>query len=130
MFISHKADTPEWRQELTRVAHGDMFPDDWRYRMISECADDLAVYDPENWEDNIMTIADSLVDVYTRDLLNWLGSRLDRFCYFDDAQEEGYVPDDADIMTRIKIGQFKEHEEILQHLVIGLGKLAESEDAS
>lgn len=75
---------PTWFTDLCRSAHGEMWPDDWRYEFIGDA---LAAFsecvDPEECEPDV----DDLYP-YTHDRLRWIGSRLDRMSYCDEAMEE------------------------------------------
>ncbi len=67
---------PEWMRDLCREAHGDMMPDDTRYRMIREAAQILTEHDACHWDDSIGEMADSIVDIYTSSLARWMASHL------------------------------------------------------
>jgi len=80
---------PDWIGELCHTAHGDMFPDDYRYAFIVEALDAL-----EESED-----PDEARDGYEYEHRNyqlalWLASHGHRFSYCDDwAQEYGSLGD-------------------------------------
>ncbi len=95
-FTTLDNDAPDWMTDVVREAHGDMLPDDWRYKMISECADALAERDPSDWQEEDFEICDGLVDVYHSELLDWLSSHNGRSAFIDEAREEGLIADDAD----------------------------------
>src|SRR5262245_19134289 len=44
-FVSLPDGTPEWMIDLVHEAHGDMLPDDWRYRFVEMAADNFAESD-------------------------------------------------------------------------------------
>jgi len=99
--------SPEWMTEVCHKAHGDMFPDDWRYEFISDAVDMLAESDIDDCQ--------AEADIYTAQLTAWLASRTDRFAYCDDfASELG--GDDGDTLSRISGGQWMERDEVL-HIV-------------
>ena len=77
----HRAE--DWIQDMIRAAHGDMLPDDYVYQYASDALDAIA----EGDEDGEYSILEP--DVYTRDLLNWVGSDLNRVAYVDEAISEG-----------------------------------------
>lgn len=116
-FTSLDKSAPDWMTDVVREAHGDMMPDDWRYKMISECADALVDVDPSDWQDQDFEICDGLVDVYNSTLLDWLSSHGQRAAYIDEARDEGLLAEDADEMNRIMVGQFMEYREILGSLM-------------
>jgi hypothetical protein len=122
-FVSLKSGSPEWMRDLCHAAHGDMMPDDFVYSLIPAIVESIANHLEQNddLEDYEMhECADGLVDVYTHDLTAWLGSRADRYCWIDEAKEEGLLADDADEIQRLMIGQYHEISavigRILQHL--------------
>lgn len=115
-FVCLKDDAPEWAQDFVREAHGtDFFPDDYRYQWISEALEVLG--DSENGLDDLAHEFADAVDVYTSDLLLWLSSNLRRTMYCDEAQEEGLIPEDADITKRIMVGQYLERQEVFWSVV-------------
>lgn len=124
--------SPAWMLEAIHACHNglvDMGPDDFKYRMIQEIAGDLA--DIEDWSDrdNIDTgsIADNQVDIYNWDRLKWVSSHLLRACYVDEARDEGYTDEKADLMERLGQGQYMEYREIADTLVSAIEKQAEEE---
>lgn len=100
-----KDGSPEWMKDVCHEAHGDMFPDDWRYEFIEVAADALAESDDP---DDIQLGA----DVYTHDLTSWLGSRVDRYSYCDEARDE-LGREYESIIHQIMDGQLREKEETL-----------------
>jgi len=126
---THCADTaPDWVSDVVHACHGHMGPDDWRYRMIAECAGDLCDYAPDEWQESLHEVADSLVDIYTSQLLQWLASRNDRTDYIDDARREGLIDADADETNRIMIGQYQEYMEILQAMMQAIETVADDNE--
>lgn len=99
-----KDGSPKYIQNMCHSAHGDMFPDDWRYEFIVEA---LNVLSDNDDPDDINLEA----DIYTHDLLQWLSSRLDRTSYVDEAIEN-YGKQET-IVNDIAIGQLTEKEEVL-----------------
>lgn len=81
-FRKLKDGSPEWMTEVSRAAHGDMLPDDWRYTFIEEICGALA--DVEDVDD-----VEIEADIYTNDLTAWLHSRADRVSYITETLEEG-----------------------------------------
>jgi hypothetical protein len=97
-FICPIDDVPEWLSDLCHAAHGDMLPDDERYKMIYSCVEALENDEP---------ISAIEPPIYTRELLDWLGSRLDRQSYCDEAMSEGFGGGDS-IMDIIRAGWCQE----------------------
>jgi hypothetical protein len=101
--------SPQWLTNLCRQAHGDMMPDNWRYKFIR---DSLRVLEkqPEDGYPDINTIYP-----YAPDRLNWLASRVDRCGYCDEAAVDyGHPPQDT--VTLIGWGMQRELDEVF-HLV-------------
>lgn len=123
---------PEWMREAMRDAHGDMLPDDTRYRMIRSAVYSLTDYSPDDWEDCLHEMADSLVDVYTADLTAWLASHIQRVSYCDEAASEyGLESNDGarfDTAQFLMRGQYAEYIEILSALVSAITEQAEESE--
>lgn len=120
-IVTLKDNRPEWAQDLTREAHGDFLPDDWRYACIKSALDWLANGgDPEAHE-----WADAEVDIYTGARFAWLSSNLQRQGYCDEAIAEfGEVEDTASL---IGMGQYFEAQEVMRLVVEFLEARAERE---
>ncbi len=76
-IIVLKDDAPEELSESVRDAHQGLFPNDWIYDTYDSIMSNLADYNPECIAD-IETyrhgIVDSLVEIYTYDLIQWYAS--------------------------------------------------------
>ena len=86
MYWHHKEDAPEQYIDITREAHDNKLPNDWRYATCSEIADAIAEGDYQSHEDvvdDVYAIADPIVDVYTMQLLEW-SCHLNRQQYIDE----------------------------------------------
>ena len=101
----HKSDT---YQEFFHHAHGDMLPDDFRYTMIHDILCNMV--DDDGDEDPI-DMLDSLVPIYSSDLLAWISSNLTRISYCDQYQDEfdGSALKLTEIITG---GYFEELQEV------------------
>ena len=117
---------PEWVTELVYAAHGDFFPDDWRYDAIRSALS--AIHDDDLSEDDAGEWADTNVDAYTGARLAWLASNLNRAFYCDDAVEELGSPETG-IIDRIGLGQYAESEEVFQLVYRALEERAEATEA-
>ncbi len=84
---------------------GDVLPDDYRYAFMVEALN--AIEDASDLDDIRME-----ADVYTSALTAWLGSRNYRTSYCDEAVTEFGVAN-ADMFTRMSLGQLMEKEEVL-----------------
>lgn len=121
-FTVCKDDAPEWVRDVARVAHGDMLPDDTKYRMIRESAAKLTEYADDDstvdsLRDQIGEMADNMVDIYSAAGVRWLASDFRRVFYIDDARDEGLIGPDTSTLDQIGIGQYQEYYEILGHLL-------------
>jgi hypothetical protein len=114
-------DEDERCTSLARTAHGDMLPDDWKYEFIREV---LGAIEDAGDLDEIELEA----DIYNHDLCRWLGSHGERSGYCDEAQHEGYVSEDSDMITRIQMGQYAEKREVLGLVLQYLRDEAEGDD--
>lgn len=117
-------DRPDWLTDLIYKAHGDMLPDDWRYKMIREAID--AIADADDLDETETEYVDD-VDIYTHELINWLGSRTDRHGYVDEARRE-FGPADT-VMDDIGRGQAQERSEVFASVRASLETLAEEDEA-
>ena len=116
-IVALKDESPDWVHDLVREAHGDMFPDDWRYEAIRAALRCIA--DDGDPDDNAGEYADCMVDVYTSDRLAWLASHLDRAMYCDDAiAEMGGA--ELGTIERIAYGQYAEASEVYHCVLTSL----------
>ena len=119
---------PQWMQDAAHAAHGDMFPDDWRYEFIRHAAGIIADSDggDEGLDEAVYEIE---ADVYNHDLLTWLASDPSRIAYVDEAMEEyGRLPNKPSIMGLIGLGQVAEKVETFHLLVWFLREKVERDD--
>ena len=108
-------DPPDWVRDLCHDAHGDMFPDDWRYSFIVEALD--ALEEGNDTEDAYGSIEP---DVYSSEITGWLHSRADRYGYVDEATAEGFIDEDADTLQRLMMGQLVEKLEVFHSVLASL----------
>lgn len=126
-FYTLKDRFPIWVRELVHKAHGDMAPDDFKYETVSDVLDRLADgQDPDE--------CDLEPDVYTHDLLQWLGSNLNRPGYVDESVEQfghaesGRGSHGGGIVGDIAQGQWYEKDEIWRLVVEALNERLEAID--
>ena len=93
-------------QEFFHHCHSDMLPDDHRYRMIHDILANMESYDDE------YELLESLIPVYTSDLLNWLSSNNTRYTYCDEFKEEYGISDERSIIDLISGGYYMELNEV------------------
>ena len=118
-------ESPKWdsiREELTsivRAAHFNEMPNDWRFQTVDSIATtladmpDSADWSVQNFQEESHEVADSLVDVYTSDLLAWVSENIRRHQWDD----EGIAQPTTDIVELIKLRQFEEIESMV-HAVL------------
>ena len=71
--IELKEDQKETYQSFVRKLHDDELPNNWRYTIITDLLQNFVnEYEQDKLEDCLSEIADSLVDVYNIDLIEWL----------------------------------------------------------
>lgn len=115
------SDAPAWVTDLVREAHGEMLPDDWRYRFIADALYALAdTDDPGDIEPE--------PDAYTSVLLAWASSNANRFNgYCDEALSE--LGREAGGFTQlVAFGQLLEREEVLDLVRDFLAAVIECEE--
>jgi len=95
-------------QDLMHFAHGDMLPDDFRYKMIHDSL--CIIADDDYDEDDVNESLDSHIPVYTNDLMRWLSSSNSRYSYVDEAISEFGKGDS--IINDIMIGYYQELSEV------------------
>lgn len=101
--------------------------DDYHYRWLAFCLDDYAsklkdyigkpIEDITLDEINDSILSDLEPDVYTYDLLQWLGSNLNRMGYVDDilAEEfEYFSKDNKNLCNLMMVGQLREMSEVYE----------------
>lgn len=126
-FVVLKDGAPEWMAEACQAAHGDMFPDDWRYRFISEFVDYVADcgdgFDPD---DGMADFADN-VPVYNHEQIAWLGSHGARIDYVNAAIDE-YGMSNGGVMEAIRQGIYSERYEVAVLMANFLTDMADDGD--
>jgi hypothetical protein len=125
-FTRTKDGTPDWVTDLVRDAHGDLFPDDWRYEVISDACEFIA--DSDDPEDGSGEFADQAVNVYTHDRFAWLSSNLQRQGYVDEACDEFGASAELGIVERIGWGQYAEASEVFGSVLGSIETEADSRD--
>ena len=119
-YVVLKNGAPQWMIDVCHAAHGDMMPDDWRYRMISDALDILA---DRKDDDGYHESLDNDVSIYNSDRTAWLASHLDRAGYVDDAIDEYGWDKERGIFGALGIGEYKEREEVLYLIKAALEEL-------
>jgi hypothetical protein len=111
-YVRLKDDAPSWIGEAVQAAHGDFLPDDWRYAYIAESFRLIAdAGEDEDLDELANQFADD-ADVYTGNLLGWLGSNLRRVGYVDEARDEYGAASFESVAQEIAAGQAAERREV------------------
>ena len=113
----------DWITDLCRDAHGDMFPDDWRYGFIHDALASVQEFDErsaDDWLDEMHEAVDGCVDVYNSELCRWLGSHAYRSGYVDDATAELGQP--GSTMQALMMGQYAERTEVFASVLHSLSE--------
>ena len=114
-FVTLAHDRPEWLMELVHKAHGDMLPDDYRYKVIQEALEDILNNDGLVEDNEVHEFADN-VDVY---LFAWVSSNLARVAYCDEYMAE--LPSEKQTFCEVLSGgQYLERQEIYQSVLASL----------
>lgn len=121
-FYCLKDGTPSWMKEVCQDAHGDMGPDDWRYKFIVESVNALSEYDGEDVSE---ALYDMEASIYTHELTGWLHSRVDRISWMDEASSEGKFDTITDHLMR---AQWMEIDETFQMVLSALQTIAEGDE--
>lgn len=118
-YVSATDDTPQWIVNLFHEAHGDMLPDDYKYEYIQDSIEWIA-------DGNDLESPDIEADVYTEDLIKWLGSHIGtRPNYVDEAVAQFGGHSDQGIVGDIMMGQAMEKDEVYHIVLQGLQKIQE-----
>ncbi len=115
-IVTLRDDAPDWVRNLVYRAHGDMLPDDYRYRWTRdalECIEESGEESRDDLDDYAGEFADTAVDVYTGARLAWLASHLSRPGYCDEAADD-LGADGLDTVERIGLGQYVESREVFE----------------
>jgi hypothetical protein len=112
-------DAPSWTTDLCRDAHGDMMPDDHKYRFIKESLDAIIESITGGDEGELFTQVEP--DIYAHDLLTWVSSNIMRVTYVDNAVEN-YGHGES-VIDDIGMGQLVEKNEVLDLVTRTLEKL-------
>ena len=125
-FYVKNDDAPEWVVELVKEAHGDMLPDDYKYKFvvgaleaITESDDDANI---DDIDDNARSIVHDNVDIYTSRLFHWVRSHTDRLAT---ANNFGKEFEAETIEAFLSGGQYFEIDEVFQTVLSTLANLAE-----
>lgn len=104
-----RADESKDLANFIRECHDAEMPNDWRYETIVSILDALmdveGLEDYEDQDDLVNGIAYNITDIYNGALLQWYADIPNRVAYIDDAQSEGLIPNKADTIARLTIGQ-------------------------
>lgn len=120
-FVKTKNGRPEWLEALILNAHGDMLPDDYRYKFIR----DALQYISDQDEDTDLDCPEIEADIYTSDLTKWLHSRNDRVYYLTEALETFEMRDG---FVALQSAQIIEKEEVYWSVLESLRELCKDQE--
>ncbi len=99
-------------------AHGDRLPNDWIFDKYKSILSTLSGYEINNEDDlnnNRPEIVDSLVDIYTNNLTEWLADNNYNVYYLEEAQKEfGPIEDGSKLLS---MAQYMAIDEIYTEVV-------------
>jgi len=123
----------DWITNLCRAAHGEMFPDDWRYEFIVDALGDISETDDDAedgdaardyWNDRLLELFDGRY-IYTAQQTGWLHSRADRCGYVDDWRKE--CGSDGETWRDLAGGMWLEYQEVFWPVFEAILAQAESD---
>jgi hypothetical protein len=120
-FVKTKEGRPDWLKNLIFTAHGDMLPDDYRYKFIEDALQYIADQD----EDADLDRPEIEADTYTSELTKWLHSRNDRVHYLTEALEEYEIKDG---FRALRVAQLCEREEVYYSVLSSLRELCGAQE--
>jgi hypothetical protein len=120
-FVKTKEGRPDWLENLIFTAHGNMMPDDYRYKFI----EDALQYISDQDEDADLDRPEIEADTYTSDLTKWLNSRNDRVYYLSEALEE-YGTNDG--FQALYLAQLCERGEVYDSVLSSLRELCGAQE--
>lgn len=108
---SHKLvpSAAQWVSQAVRDAHPEEapLPDDWVYEIVWEAFG--AIAEAASYEQDLDEAGDEFadgVDVYTANLLAWSSTCRYALQWTEEAREEGLVEAEADLVERLRTGQY------------------------
>jgi len=104
------------------AAHGDEFPNDSRYALISSCLEALSegsFDDEEEAREALYDLSLDLLPCWTEELLSWFSAHLSRLSSCDEAMESGRVAE-CTIYNLLSEGWRVDCEETLSSLISSL----------
>ena len=131
MALSSEAKWDDIRDDLQSIvqeAHLGEFPNDWRFDTVHSIASTLAEmpdsedWDVDNFRDESHEVADSLVDVYTSDLLQWVAGNINRH-QWDDSDIANGVEPHGDIAALVRLRQYEEIESMVHAVLLQIENL-------
>jgi hypothetical protein len=115
-YVSLKDERPDWVHDAVRAAHGDTLPDDYIYSWAQDAFAAIGNAEGSNLDDVASEFAES-VDVYTGDLMRWIGSHAGRAIYADETLVE-HKPDT--LSDLLMIAQARERRELFNSIAQSL----------
>lgn len=103
-------------KDSVRQAHGDKLPDDWTYNTYYSLLERLGDYDlAENSIDDVRhDLVDSMVDIYTKDLTEWLNSDIRNVYYLSEVLSEHDIKDGFQALA---MAQYMAIDEVMNEVI-------------
>jgi hypothetical protein len=120
-FLRLSSSAPSWSSAAMMAAHGDEFPNDSRYALISSCLEALSQGSFEDEEEAGEALYDLSLDLLpscTEELLSWFSALLSRLSSCDEAMESGRA--EGKIYELLSEGWRVDCEETLSSLISSL----------
>lgn len=121
-FLVCEVDDCHPLKDIIRKAHGEMLPDDYKYKFVHE-----ALVNISNAAD--LDEVQCEPDIYDHELLAWLSSNLSRVAYVDVAMlDNGHSKNG--LMGDIAMGQWAKKSEVLSIVINELENLVKESEAA
>lgn len=93
-FLRLSSSAPSWGSDCLMAAHGEEFPNDSRYALISSCLEALSqgsFSDEEEASEALQDLSLDLLPCWIEELLLWFSAHCSRLSFCDEAMESGRV---------------------------------------
>jgi hypothetical protein len=121
-FLRLSSSAPSWGSAALMAAHGEEFPNDSRYALISSCLEALSqgpYEDEEEANEALRDLSLDLLPCWTEELLQWFSARCSRLSSCDEALESGRVAE-CTVYELLSEGWRVDCEETLSSLISSL----------
>ena len=122
--FTDEAEDSEELTEFVRELHDEEWPNDWRFRTITQIIDRIVEHSKgsnDYWDDQPTEIAEALTTIYTGELLQWYSDNISRISYVDQAREDGVIVESQDTTAQLTTGQFQAISQMACSIIQKLG---------